>query len=58
MYCGMPNDSTFALSPFFGHGYQGHAPTVYYNVSSRVIHLLEKDFEVIEVNADYIILGD
>lgn len=58
MYCGMPNESTFALSPYFASGHQGFSPNIFYRIDSQVIHLLDRDFDVIEVNADYIILGD
>lgn len=58
MYCGMPNESTFALAPYIASGHQGFSPTIFYSVNSQVIHLLDKDFDVIEVNPDYIIIGD
>lgn len=58
MYCGMPNKSTFALTPYIAKGYQGFSPTIYYKADSQVIHLMDKEFDVIEVNADYIIIGD
>lgn len=58
MYCGMPNESTFALSPYIAKGYQGFSPTIYYPANSSVIHILDKVFDVIEVNADYLIIGD
>ena len=59
MYCGMPNPSTFALAPYIASGHQGFSPSIYYPVDSKVIHLLDKAFDVIEVNADYIIIiGD
>lgn len=58
MYCGMPNDTTFALSPLISSGHQGFSATIYYNISSAVIHLLDRDFDVIEVTPEYIIIGD
>lgn len=58
MYCGMPNESTFAITPYIAKGYQGFSPTIFYPVDSSVIHLLDKDFDVLEVNPDYIIIGD
>jgi len=58
MYCGMVNDNTFALSPFKVHGYQGFSPNVFYNLNATIIHLLDREFEVLEVTPDYIILAD
>ena len=58
MYCGMSNEMTFVLSPFITKGYQGFSPNIYYNSNSNVIHVFDKEFDVIEVTPDYIILGD
>ena len=58
MYCGMPSKSTFALTPHIAKGYQGFSPTIFYNAKSSVIHLLDREFDVIEVNEDYIIIGE
>ena len=58
MYCGMSNEKTFVLSPFITHGYQGFSPNIYYNSNSTIIHILDRDFDVIEVTPEYIILGD
>jgi len=58
MYCGMPNVSTFAITPYIADGYQGFSPTIFYNSNSKIIYLLDKEFDVLEVNADYIIIGD
>lgn len=58
MYCGMPSDNNFALSPFLVKGYQGFSPNIYYNKNSTVIQIFDKAFDVIEVTPEYIILGD
>ena len=58
MYCGMSNEDTFVLSPFISNGYQGFIPTIYYNSNSTIIHILDRDFDVIEVTPEYIVLGD
>jgi hypothetical protein len=58
MYCGMPNENTFVLSPFITQGYQGFSPNVYYNSNATIIHINDRNFEVIEVTPEYIILGD
>lgn len=58
MYCGMPNDNTFVLSPLVHHGYQGFSPSIYYKLNSTLIYIYEKEFEVLEVTPEYIILGD
>ena len=50
MYCGMPNASTFAITPYIADGYQGFSPTI--------IYLLYRYFEVLDVNAEYLIIGD
>jgi hypothetical protein len=58
MYCGMSNDNTFVLSLLITQGYQGFSPTIHYNAHSTTIHIYNRDFDVIEVTPDYIILGD
>jgi len=58
MYCGMPNENTFALSPFLAKGYQGFSPNIYYNLNSTVIQVFDKTFDVLEVAPEYVILGD
>ena len=58
MYCGMPNETTFTLSPFATKGYQGFSPNIYFDKDARVIHVFEQEFDVLEVTPDYIILGD
>ena len=58
MYCGMSNENTFVLSTFIAVGYQGFSPTIYYNSNSNIIQVYDRDFEVLEVTPDYIILGD
>lgn len=58
MYCGMPNENTFVLSPLLHHGYQGHSPSIYYKTNSTLIFVYEKEFELLEVTPEYILLGD
>ena len=58
MYCGMSNENTFVLSPFITKGYQGFSPNIYYNSNSTVIFIFNREFDVIEVTPEYIILGD
>ena len=58
MYCGMPNDKTFVLSPLITKGYQGFSPSIYYNANSTVIQIYNRDFDVIEVTPEYIIIAD
>jgi len=58
MYCGMSNENTFVLSPLTTTGYHGFSPNIYYQSSSNFIQVHEKDFDVIEVTPEYIILGD
>jgi len=59
MYCGMPNENTFVLTPFIAsHTYQGYSPSIYFNINSSTIQVFEKQFDVIGVNSEYIILGD
>ena len=58
MYCGMPNESTIAITPYIADGYQGFSPTIFYNANSKVIHILDRDFDVLEIDPDFIILGD
>ena len=58
MYCGMSNDNTFVISPFINQGYQGFSPNIYYNSNSIIIQIYDREFDVIEVTPEYIILGD
>ncbi len=58
MYCGMPNQNTFVLSPFVTKGYQGFSPNIYYNIDSTEIQVFDHSFDVLEVTTEYIILGD
>lgn len=58
MYCGMPSETTFALTPYVAKGYQGFSPTVFYNANSPVIHIMDKEFDVLEVNPEFIIIAD
>ncbi len=59
MYCGMPNENTFVLTPFIAsHTYQGYSPSIYYNVNSSIIQVYDKQFDVLEITPEYIILGD
>lgn len=57
MYCGMPSETTFVLSPFISMGYQGFSPGTYYDSNSTIIQILGRDFEVIDVTPEYIILA-
>jgi|GEM_PF-1985991 len=58
MYCGMLDENTFVLSPLMTKGYQGFSPNIYYRTDARVIQILDKDFEVLELTSDYIVIGD
>lgn len=58
MYCGMPNENTFVLSPLIINGYRGFSPNIFYNVNSSVIQIHHRDFQVLEVNSEYIILKE
>jgi len=58
MYSGMPNEHTFVMTPFMNYGYAGYSPNIYYSINSQVIRIVDKDFDVIEVTSDYIILAD
>ena len=58
MYCGMANEKTFVVAPYVTQGYQGFSPNIYFNVNSTAIQILDTEFDVIEVNDQYIILGD
>jgi uncharacterized membrane protein len=58
LYCGMPNEKTFSLSPIKAEGYQGYSPNIYYDINASTILLLNKAFGVIEVHPQYIILSD
>lgn len=52
LYSGMPNNQTFAISLFAGF----NSPVIYYPIESTMIHVLENEYKVIEVNKDWIIL--
>ncbi len=54
----MIDQDVFVLSPLAAQGYQGFSPNIYYNSKAAVIQVLDKDFDVIEVTPEYIILGD
>ena len=58
MYCGMSDENTFVLSPLITQGYQGFSPNIYYHSHSTIIQIYDRDFDVIEVTPEYIILGD
>jgi len=58
MYCGLPNENTFSLSPFATKGYQGFSPNIYYDINSSVIQVFDREFEVLEVTPQYILLAD
>lgn len=56
VYCGMPNEETFVVSPLKYSGHAGFSPNIYYNSKSNRINLLDLQFEVIEVTREYIVL--
>ena len=56
MYCGMPNENTFVITPLLAQGYGGFSPSLYYNCHDTLIHILEDDYTVVDVNSKYIIL--
>jgi len=58
MYCGMPNDNIFVLSPYMGTGYHGYSPNIFYDAYSKNIELLGLKLNVLEVNSEYIILKE
>ena len=58
MYCGMPSEGIFVLAPLVAKGYQGFSPNIFYNLDSKVIQIFDRDFDVIEVTPEYIVLGD
>ena len=58
LYCGMCNEDTFVLSPLIYSGYQGYSPNIYYSRNSPIIEIGSKEFDVIEVTTEYIILAD
>ncbi|MBT8234473.1 MAG: hypothetical protein KJN84_17715 [Bacteroidia bacterium] len=58
LYCGMPNEQTFVLTPFIQIGYHGFSPSIYYSTHSQIIQVHNKDFDVIKVTPEYIILAD
>lgn len=58
MYCGMSDDNTFVIAPLFNQGYSGFSPNIYYHADSRCIRIYNRDFDVLEVTHDYIVLGD
>jgi len=41
MYCGMPNKTTFALTPLRVRGNQGFSPTVFYSTANTFIKVLD-----------------
>ena len=57
MYCGMSNENTFVVTPLVHVGYQGFSPSIYYDISSKIVHMYDREFDVIEVTPMYIILG-
>ncbi len=58
MYCGMSNESTFVVSPLVNVGYQGFSPSIFYNKNVDIIHIYDREFDLIEVTPEYIIIGD
>jgi hypothetical protein len=53
----MSSETNFVLSPFISMGYQGFSPGIYYDSNSTIIQILGRDFEVIDVTPEYIILA-
>ena len=58
MYCGMSSKDRFVLTPFIGVGYHGFTPSIYYPSNSKFIQVYDKDFEVVEVNPEFIVIAD
>jgi hypothetical protein len=58
LYSGMPNKVTFSLSPIFHNGYQGFSPNIFYSIDSKIITVYNKEFKVIEISPDYIIIAE
>jgi len=58
MYCGMSDDNTFVLAPFITQGYSGFSPNIYYHADSRFIQIHNREYDVLEVTSEYIVLGD
>lgn len=56
MYCGMPDADTFVIAPLMFQGYSGFSPSLYYNINISFIQIHEMEFEVLDVNPEYIIL--
>ena len=56
VYSGMCNQSTFVVSPHIGFESQGYSPSIYYNIDSTAIQVLDITFDVVEVTTKYIIL--
>ena len=56
MYCGMSSENVYSLAPFTAKGYQGFSPNIFYNSESPYIHVYNVEFEVLEVNQEYILL--
>lgn len=58
LYSGMPTAQTFAISPivdesFMLEGYK-FAPIIYYSVESERIWIIEKEFKVKRIEANFI----
>lgn len=58
MYCGMPNENTFVLSPLVTKGYAGFSSNIYYNINSNFIQVIDLQFDIIEVTPEYIIIAN
>lgn len=54
----MSNENTFVVTPLVHVGYQGFSPSIYYDISSKIVHMYDREFDVIEVTPMYIILED
>jgi len=60
LYSGMPNSQTFAISPImreesFTDGF-GFTPVIYYHIESTSISILEEEYNVVDVNKDWVVL--
>ena len=59
IYCGMPTDTSFAITPLLSLTLgEGSTPTIYYKRDSKRIFIIKQRFIVEEVTPDYIILLD
>jgi len=56
LYSGMPNEQTFSLTLFTNDGGHCYSPTIYYDIKSKLIRVLEYNFKVIRVSREGIVL--